>query len=515
MTTNRHIYDQRETKRTATDRGRAIETAVAAGGVSLIAILTALFMPFGPITNSQVWIVMFSSLAIGLLAGWLTRTPWAMLLAPLTYIIIFELVRSNGLVPTTGTIRLDNSYGLLALIMGRGFHALVGLLPMVLGAGLALFFVRANSGQMAGSGSTFFKALPLVIMGVVVVAVAVLNAIPARTPPILDGNGEPVPGSIAELTAVSLGGQEQTIMVRAYSPDLPVLLYLSGGPGQSDLPYSRVLFEDLTQDFVVVSWDQRGTGKSYPALAPVETLTLEQAVADTIELTNYLRQRFNEEKIYLMGESWGTTLGVLAVQQQPELFHAWIGSGQMVSQRETDRQLYQDVLDLAARTGDQALAQKMRAYGEPPYADILAYPFVMGQYDRLYKPHTPPQAYIERGTAADLGPWGVKGSEYSLVEKVNVLRAALDLFSVMYPQIQGVDFRKDVPSLDIPVYILDGAAELTSRRDLALEWYELLQAPIKRIYSFDNSAHSTAFEQFEAFHRIMLETVLPETYPGR
>lgn len=119
----------------------------------------------------------------------------------------------------------------------------------------------------------------------------------AQTPPILNETGQPVPGSIAELTAVSLGCQEQTIMIRAHSADLPVLLYLSGGPGQSDLPYSRVLFEDLTQNFVVVGWDQRGTGKSYPALFPTEAVTLEQAVADTIELTTYLRERFDEEKI--------------------------------------------------------------------------------------------------------------------------------------------------------------------------------------------------------------------------
>lgn len=157
----------------------------------------------------------------------------------------------------------------------------------------------------------------------------------------------------------------------------------------------------------------------------------------------------------------------------------------------------------------------MRAYGEPPYEDILAYPFVMEQYDRLYTPHTPPQAYIERGTAADLGPWGIKGSEYNMVEKVNVMRAALDMFSIMYPQIQGVDFRKDVLRLDVSVYVLDGEAELTARRDLALEWYAQLQAPVKRLYSFENSAHSTSFEQFEAFHQILLETVLPETYPER
>ena len=92
-------------------------------------------------------------------------------------------------------------------------------------------------------------------------------------------------------------------MLRGQSIDKPVLLYLSGGPGQSDLPYSRLLFDDLSRNFVVVSWDQRGTGKSYAALDPTSTLTLNQAIADTIELTQYLRERFGEKKIYLLGES--------------------------------------------------------------------------------------------------------------------------------------------------------------------------------------------------------------------
>jgi pimeloyl-ACP methyl ester carboxylesterase len=348
-----------------------------------------------------------------------------------------------------------------------------------------------------------------------VALLAVLNGIPAQTPPVVDATGEPVPGSISELTAVSLGGQQQTIMIRGHSADLPVLLYLSGGPGQSDLPYSRVLLADLTQDFIVVSWDQRGTGKSYPALEPIETLTLDQAVADTIELTNYLRERFDEEKIYLMGESWGTTLGVLAVQQQPDLYHAWIASGQMVSQRETDHQLYQDVLDLAQRTGNTALSEQMLAFGEPPYADT-PYPnaVVMGYYDALGQSYTPPQDYIERGTAANLGPWGILGSEYNLVEKVNVLRGLIDMFTVMYPQLQEIDFQQDVPQLDVPVYILDGKAELAARRDLALAWYAQLEASSKHIYTFDNAGHSVAFEQFSALHQILTETVLPETYPS-
>ena len=516
MTTKNEVLDHRPTNVSTKGRSQGMGTAVALGSVSLAGLLTALALPFGPITQTQVWLVMASSLVIGLLAGFSTRTSWALLLAPLTYILVFELFRANGVVPTVGAVRLDNSYGLLALIMGRGFHGLVGLLPLVAGVGWGLFLARPE-GRAAGSLiQTGLRLTPLLLLTLFVALLAVLNGIPAQTPPVVDGSGEPVPGSVAELTAVSLGGHEQTIMIRAHSADSPVLLYLSGGPGQSDLPYSRVLFEDLTQDFVVVSWDQRGTGKSYPALAPVETLTLEQAVADTIELTNYLRMRFDEEKIYLMGESWGTTLGVLAVQQRPDLYYAWIGSGQMVSQRETDRQLYHEVLALAERTGNSALTEQMVSFGEPPYADT-PYPnaVVMGQYDALGQPYTPPQDYIERGTAANLGPWGVLGSEYTFVEKVNVLRGLIDMFTLMYPQLQGIDFREDVPRLEVPVYILDGAAELPARRDLALAWYDQLEAPSKQLFTLNNAGHSVAFEQFSALHQILTETIVPETYPGQ
>ena len=98
---------------------------------------------------------------------------------------------------------------------------------------------------------------------------------------------------------------------------------------------------------------------------------------------------------------------------------------------------------------------------------------------------------------------------------MNALRGLADMNAVLYPQLQGIDFRRDVPRLEVPVYILDGQAELAARRDLALEWYAQLQAPEKRLFSFEESAHAVAFEQFEAFHRIMIGTVVPETYPGR
>jgi len=314
---------------------------------------------------------------------------------------------------------------------------------------------------------------------------------------------------------VRLGGHDQAIMIRGYSTDKPVLLYLNGGPGMSGLPFTRVVLDDLSHDFVIVDWDQRGVGKSYAALEPTATLTLDQVIDDTIELTNYLRERFDEQKIYVVGESWGSMLGVLAVQRQPQLFHAFIGSGQMVSVRETDQRFYQDVLDLAARDGNAGLTAQMRTYGQPPYADIpYANMAAMGQYEALYKPYTPSQAYMDLGNASDIGPYGVLASEYNLVEKVNVLRGLMDMFTVLYPQLQTIDFRRDVQRLDVPVYILDGAAELSARRDLTQEWFNILNAPTKRMFTLENAAHSVAFEQFETFGTIMRETILPATYRG-
>lgn len=513
MTTQEHRIARTSVEEKGRYGERLLRLVGAAGGAALAGLLTALTMPHGPATSGQVWIVMLTSLAAGVAGGLVLRSRWALLLLPVVYIVAVELARGGVAGPTAGALRLDNPYGILALVTGRVFHGLVALLPLMLGAGVGAMIARLPATPDVTPLRAFWQQPLLVLLALPVLALAILNAIPARTPPVVDGEGRKIAGSIAELTRVPLGGQEQTIMIRAHSAELPVLLYLSGGPGQSDLPFTRVLLEDLTEHFVVVGWDQRGTGKSYAALDPTDDLTLEQAVADTIALTDYLRERFDEEKIYMLGESWGTTLGVLAVQQRPDLYHAWLGSGQMVSQRETDKLLYKAVVTMAAQRGDMDLTATMLSYGEPPYEDV-PYPnaVVMSLYPQLETPYTPPQAYIERGTAANLGPYAIFGSEYNFVEKVNVLRGLIDMFSIMYPQIQEIDFRQDVPRLDVPVYILDGEAELAARRELALEWYEMLEAPVKRLYSFENGGHSVAFEQFEALEEILVGTVLPETY---
>lgn len=481
--------------------GAMTVVALAAGA----ALVSSLPMPRGPVTASQGVLVIGVGLAVGVAAGYLMRSRWALLLAPIAYIVAYEAARV-GLPGASLQFRFDSVYGIAAFVAGRGFHGLLALVPMLAGVGIGLALARPRAIRgLVRSG----------ILSTLVAALAVLVALPSSSPAVLGSDGRPVPGSLAEISSVELGGARQTISIRAASPDAPVLLYLSGGPGQSDLAYARVLLEPLTADFVVVAWDQRGTGRSYGALDPTSGLTLEQAVADTIALADHLRVRFGEEKVYLLGESWGTTLGVLAVQARPDLFHAYIGSGQMVSQRETDRIIWRDLLAFAERSGEWALYDQILTLGEPPYDDTpWANSVVMGCYGALETPYTPPAGYIARGESSGVGPYGVLASEYGLVDKANVIRGLIDTFSIMYPQLQGIDLRSSVRSLDVPVYVLDGANELRGRRDLALDWFAALEAPSKLLITYADAGHSVVFEEADAFHRLMVERIVPATYGG-
>ncbi|HZW01559.1 MAG TPA: alpha/beta hydrolase, partial [Candidatus Deferrimicrobium sp.] len=342
-----------------------------------------------------------------------------------------------------------------------------------------------------------------------------LVVLPSSTPPVLDANGQPVPGSLAELTTVELGGRDHAVMLRAADPDTPVLLYLAGGPGQSDLALSRSLTTGWLEDIVFATFDQRGNGKSYPAIDPASEMTLERAVADVVELSEYLRERFDEERIYLMGESWGTLLGVLAVQARPDLYHAWIGSGQMVDVVETDQGVYRDLVAFAEETGDGDLLASLRAVGEPPYRDIpWANSNLLAWYEHLYKPYTPSEGYRARGEASGLDPFGIVGSEYAFIEKANVLRGLIDTFTILYPQLYTLDLRETASRLQVPVYILDGLAELQARRGPMLEWFDGLEAPHKERIPFEAAAHAVAFEQADAVQALLTETIIPATYDG-
>ena len=175
--------------------------------------------------------------------------------------------------------------------------------------------------------STFAPLAGLLI--VAILSIAASQAF-AMTPPILGADGKPLPGSIATLEQVTLNGSRQWISIRGHDTTKPVLLFLAGGPGGSQLSTERFALGGLEQHFVVVNWEQPGAGKSFDAVDR-STITPERYIEDAHALVAILKERFGQNKVYVLGESWGSALGIWLVQRYPEDFHAFIGTGQMVA----------------------------------------------------------------------------------------------------------------------------------------------------------------------------------------
>jgi pimeloyl-ACP methyl ester carboxylesterase len=494
---------------------------------ALSGILAAWLIPRGPTSGAAAVALMVATLLTGALAGLVLRTRWAALLAPALHVAAFEVARATvfdvaGL--TFGRPRFDTSLGAVMFVAGHVMYGVVALAPMVLGAILGAAAARrldaARDGGLGvadrsrvsrwrraiGAAATGVRVAATLLLAAGVVLLAVQLARPGRVEPVTDAEGNAVPGSVAAVSRVRLGGVDQWVSLRGRSADNPVLLHLSGGPGSSDIGWVRRFNRALEERFTVAVWEQRGVGKSYPAIDPSTALTLDRLVSDGIELSRWLAGRFDESKIYLTGNSWGSTLGVLMVQRAPNLYHAYAGTGQMVSQRATDVALYHQILAYADRTGDRALRARFEAWGEPPYRDLTAYGAVMEYYDRL-EPY--------RRTAAFESARGMSGffpDEYGLMDTWNELRGFPDMAGLLYPQLQGIDFRRTAPRLDVPVYVMQGRHELSARTGPALEWFERLQAPIKRMFWFESSGHNADAEEPERFNDLMINTVLAETY---
>ncbi len=188
----------------------------------------------------------------------------------------------------------------------------------------------------------------------------------ASTPPILDAKGHAIPNSIAVMEKVKLGGAEEWVTIRGKDSRNPVLLFLAGGPGGSQLVTARRALTGLEDHFVVVNWDQPGAGKSFDAVDRSK-LTPDRYITDAHELVLNLRKRFGKEKVYVLGESWGSALGIMVVQRYPELFQAFIGTGQMVAFLENDRICYDFALRVVQERGDTKQVEKLKKQGPPPY----------------------------------------------------------------------------------------------------------------------------------------------------
>ena len=432
---------------------------LAAVSVALPAALTAWLAPRGPWTFIAAPLSVLFCAAAGYVGGILAGR-WAYL-GPLVFGLVLELGRLDVVGPTVDlppSDRLAASTTWLVFLLPRLLHILVSAVPMLLGTRMALTGWGQSPRPWASGG--------------VIAVLAVIVAVPPTT--------APVPGGIAEFRTVTVNGRETTMLLRGADRRQPVLLWLSGGPGGTELGMAPEAFARLEKDVVVVTWDQPGAGLSAPALTR-HGRSLTDAVDDTIAVTDYLRREFGQDRILLAGNSGGTMVGVLAVHRRPDLFRAYFGSGQMVDVTATDTVMYDETMAWA-RAHDPSLAARLERFGRPPYATAHALDYlpVLSTPGYDYGPATSVGGTFPGNLARrELGPAGAVGS----------LLGMLDTFAVTYPTWDGVDLRREVRSLDVPVYLLQGSREHPGRQVLAREWFDALDAPTKEWIDCPDAGH--------------------------
>lgn len=379
------------------------------------------------------------------------------------------------------------------------FAALVILLTGLI-AGIVLFTKRLRGSSLERSLNTLKKAGAA--LGVTVIAMGGLflfSGFTAHTPLIVNEQGEPLAGSIAELKQVTLNDRKEWISIRGENAENPVLLFLAGGPGGTQMAAVRHELSELERHFVVVNWDQPGSGKSYAAAKT--NLNVKDYIQDGLALTSYLQERFGQEKIYLVGESWGSALAIFMAAEQPKSFHAVVGTGQMVDFLETELLDYDKAMEIATERGDTKKIDALTTNGKPPYygSDVTWKSAEYLNYLSSYMAKNPAIQNSGYNTFRD-----IFSEEYSLMDKINFLRGIVTTFNHVYPQLYDVDLRRDYPRMEVPVYFFLGRHDVNAPTSLVEEYVSILEAPHKEIVWFEHSGHSPWINERENFAQELL-----------
>lgn len=331
---------------------------------------------------------------------------------------------------------------------------------------------------------------------------------------------------IDEEKFIPIGGIEQWLTIKGKDTSKPVILFIHGGPGSVLSPYAEAIFGAWESDYILVNWDQRGAGKTFGRQAPDEVtedywienpLTLDQLVADGIEVTEYLLKHLGKQKVILIGTSWGTALGTKMVLKQPDLFYTYIGHSQFVEFSENLTFAYQKTLQLARESGDTTSTTTLATLGMPPYGDARS----LGQLLRIVKNYEREQAVPAPADWWELARTydnetdhrdRYNGDDYSFLyfaghEKLGIQAMGAD-----------IDFWQDGLEFKIPVFLVQGAHDILTANEISQRYFDAIKAPDKDYFLIPDAAHgfnkSVIDQQFEILQEVVGKlTELPINHP--
>jgi pimeloyl-ACP methyl ester carboxylesterase len=310
------------------------------------------------------------------------------------------------------------------------------------------------------------------------------------------------PNGIDEATYVEIGGIEQWITIRGEDRNNPVLLFLHGGPGDATNPWGYAAFRMWMKFFTVVQWDQRGAGRTFGrnGAASASTITLERMVKDGTELSELLSKKLHKDKIVLVGHSWGSVLGVFMAKARPDLFYAFVGTGQVAAEPARNSAVaYAALLEKASREGNSQALQELKKVGPPPYTDGGF--AVQRKWAKLFEGAN---AFL----ASTLG-FALDAPGYSLRDINDWFEGQIASGEHLGPDFETIDRKLLETELAVPVFVIQGAEDFTTPTSLARTYLDSLHAPRKAFATIEGAGHFAVFTKQDAFLIELKVLVLP------
>jgi pimeloyl-ACP methyl ester carboxylesterase len=306
---------------------------------------------------------------------------------------------------------------------------------------------------------------------------------------------------VDEASYVSIGGIEQWVTIRGEDRSNPVLLFLHGGPGDVTNPWSFAMFAPWEGHFTVVQWDQRGAGRTLSKSGPpvASTMTLDRMTQDGIELTEYLCEHLGKRKVILVAHSFGTILGLRMIRERPDLFFAYVGTGQVADETQNYTVAYEALLKKARAAGNQQALDELKSIGPPPYAN--------GEGSGVQR------KWANRFEGADRFLYGTLGLAlvapgYSVRDLSDSIDGQILSGERLVPQTRSETMKELGLKFAIPMFFFEGTEDFTTPTELARKYLEAIQAPRKEFVPI-SGGHFAVFMNSDQFLRELVAHVLP------
>ena len=316
------------------------------------------------------------------------------------------------------------------------------------------------------------------------------------------------PHGIDQRSFVVIGGIEQWITVRGENRDNPVLLILHGGPGAALSAVSFALFRGLEKHFTVVHWDQRGAGRTFGrnGRSGSGEITIAQMTQDGIEVAEHLCERLGKPSIFLCAISWGSVLALGMIRKRPDLFAAYVGTGQIVDMLGGERFAYRTLLSRARECGRKAAIAALELIGPPPFGSGKTRR-IWQQWLLDFAPASERRAMREMPFLLFTAPrtslcdvWHTIGGV--LFSYSRLLRSLMEYRAEPY----GWTFR-------IPMYFFQGSDDLQTPTKLVRDFVRRIRAPRKALVALEGGGHFVIRTMGEEFVRQLVQRLRPTRQP--